>query len=151
MWEPQPLTTLRASKACRGENFTLTLYYGFLPVTCFRLYFYQTVRHHFSEDTIFRGVILVDNQLEVSLICSRNVHTSPHSSIFYTFYSLRITIRLPSSQHKRVERTQHSECAVAAEYHAHRRCKQVERNYWHIWWLLNVCRGRSAPSVRHRD
>jgi hypothetical protein len=21
MWEPQPLTTLRASKACRGENF----------------------------------------------------------------------------------------------------------------------------------
>jgi hypothetical protein len=22
MWEPQPLTTLRASKACRGENFT---------------------------------------------------------------------------------------------------------------------------------
>jgi hypothetical protein len=27
MWEPQPLTTLRASKACRGENFTFT----FLP------------------------------------------------------------------------------------------------------------------------
>jgi hypothetical protein len=26
MWEPQPLTTLRASKACRGENFT------FLPL-----------------------------------------------------------------------------------------------------------------------
>jgi hypothetical protein len=26
MWEPQPLTTLRASKACRGENFTLPLY-----------------------------------------------------------------------------------------------------------------------------
>jgi hypothetical protein len=25
MWEPQPLTTLRASKACRGENFTFTL------------------------------------------------------------------------------------------------------------------------------
>jgi hypothetical protein len=23
MWEPQPLTTLRASKACRRENFTL--------------------------------------------------------------------------------------------------------------------------------
>jgi hypothetical protein len=23
MWEPQLLTTLRASKACRGENFTL--------------------------------------------------------------------------------------------------------------------------------
>jgi hypothetical protein len=23
MWEPQPLTALRASKACRGENFTL--------------------------------------------------------------------------------------------------------------------------------
>jgi hypothetical protein len=22
MWEPQPLSTLRASKACRGENFT---------------------------------------------------------------------------------------------------------------------------------
>jgi hypothetical protein len=22
MWEPQPLTTLRAPKACRGENFT---------------------------------------------------------------------------------------------------------------------------------
>jgi hypothetical protein len=22
MWEPQPLTTLKASKACRGENFT---------------------------------------------------------------------------------------------------------------------------------
>jgi hypothetical protein len=22
MWEPQPLTTLTASKACRGENFT---------------------------------------------------------------------------------------------------------------------------------
>jgi hypothetical protein len=22
MWEPQPLTTIRASKACRGENFT---------------------------------------------------------------------------------------------------------------------------------
>jgi hypothetical protein len=25
MWEPQPLTTLRASKACREENFTFTL------------------------------------------------------------------------------------------------------------------------------
>jgi hypothetical protein len=24
MWEPQPLTTLRASKACREENFTST-------------------------------------------------------------------------------------------------------------------------------
>jgi hypothetical protein len=27
MWEPQPLATLRASKACRGENFTFTLPY----------------------------------------------------------------------------------------------------------------------------
>jgi hypothetical protein len=26
MWEPQPLTTLRASKACKGENFTFYLY-----------------------------------------------------------------------------------------------------------------------------
>jgi hypothetical protein len=26
MWEPQPLTTLRASKACRGENFTFLPY-----------------------------------------------------------------------------------------------------------------------------
>jgi hypothetical protein len=26
MWEPQPLTILRAFKACRGENFTLPLY-----------------------------------------------------------------------------------------------------------------------------
>jgi hypothetical protein len=25
MWEPQPLTTLRASKACRGENFILQI------------------------------------------------------------------------------------------------------------------------------
>jgi hypothetical protein len=25
MWEPQPLTTLRAFKACRGENFTFYL------------------------------------------------------------------------------------------------------------------------------
>jgi hypothetical protein len=25
MWEPEPLTTLRASKACRGENFTFFL------------------------------------------------------------------------------------------------------------------------------
>jgi hypothetical protein len=25
MWEPQPLTILRASKACRGENFTFYL------------------------------------------------------------------------------------------------------------------------------
>jgi hypothetical protein len=25
MWEPQPLTTLRASKACRGENFTFII------------------------------------------------------------------------------------------------------------------------------
>jgi hypothetical protein len=24
MWEPQPLITLRASKACRRENFTFT-------------------------------------------------------------------------------------------------------------------------------
>jgi hypothetical protein len=24
MWDPQPFTTLRASKACRGENFTVT-------------------------------------------------------------------------------------------------------------------------------
>jgi hypothetical protein len=28
MWEPQPLTTLRASKACRGENFTFTFTEG---------------------------------------------------------------------------------------------------------------------------
>jgi hypothetical protein len=27
MWEPQPLTTLRAFKACRGENFTLPYLY----------------------------------------------------------------------------------------------------------------------------
>jgi hypothetical protein len=26
MWEPQPLTTLRAFKACRGENFTFLPY-----------------------------------------------------------------------------------------------------------------------------
>jgi hypothetical protein len=26
MWEPQPLTSLRASQACRGENFTFYLY-----------------------------------------------------------------------------------------------------------------------------
>jgi hypothetical protein len=26
MWEAQPLTTLRASKACRGENFTLLFF-----------------------------------------------------------------------------------------------------------------------------
>jgi hypothetical protein len=26
MWEPQPLTTLRASKACMGENFTFYLF-----------------------------------------------------------------------------------------------------------------------------
>jgi hypothetical protein len=26
MWEPEPLTTLRASKACRGENFTFYRY-----------------------------------------------------------------------------------------------------------------------------
>jgi hypothetical protein len=25
MWEPQPLITLRASKACRGENFTFII------------------------------------------------------------------------------------------------------------------------------
>jgi hypothetical protein len=25
MWDPQPLTTLRASKDCRGENFTFFL------------------------------------------------------------------------------------------------------------------------------
>jgi hypothetical protein len=30
MWEPQPLTTLRASKACRGENFTLPLMFVLL-------------------------------------------------------------------------------------------------------------------------
>jgi hypothetical protein len=28
MWEPQLLTTLRASKACRGENFTFISIYG---------------------------------------------------------------------------------------------------------------------------
>jgi hypothetical protein len=27
MWDPQPLTTLRASKVCRGENFTFTYSY----------------------------------------------------------------------------------------------------------------------------
>jgi hypothetical protein len=25
MWEPQPLTTLRASKACRGENLIIII------------------------------------------------------------------------------------------------------------------------------
>jgi hypothetical protein len=30
MWEPQPLTTLRASKACRGENFTFTYLYKWI-------------------------------------------------------------------------------------------------------------------------
>jgi hypothetical protein len=34
MWEPQLLTTLRASKACRGENFTLPFYlYGLFNAT----------------------------------------------------------------------------------------------------------------------
>jgi hypothetical protein len=36
MWEPQPLTTLRASKACRGENFTFTfLIFGMGP-SCYK-------------------------------------------------------------------------------------------------------------------
>jgi hypothetical protein len=30
MWEPQPLTTLRASKACRGENFTFKCERGYV-------------------------------------------------------------------------------------------------------------------------
>jgi hypothetical protein len=36
MWEPQPLTTLRASKACRRENFTLPLplYAGLMCARC---------------------------------------------------------------------------------------------------------------------
>jgi hypothetical protein len=33
MWEPQPLTTLRASKACRGENFTFTFIYIYTTYT----------------------------------------------------------------------------------------------------------------------
>jgi hypothetical protein len=35
MWETQPLTTLRASKACRGENFTFTcIYFSSSPACC---------------------------------------------------------------------------------------------------------------------
>jgi hypothetical protein len=30
MWEPQPLTTLRASKACRGENFFFFTFLGLI-------------------------------------------------------------------------------------------------------------------------
>jgi hypothetical protein len=38
MWEPQPLTTLRASKACRGENFTFfTLLFFIIHLSGVRL------------------------------------------------------------------------------------------------------------------
>jgi hypothetical protein len=47
MWEPQPLTTLRASKACRGENFTFYYSGGSLKVTGLTIessYTIQTIR-----------------------------------------------------------------------------------------------------------
>jgi hypothetical protein len=47
MWEPQPLTTLRASKACRGENFT------FLPYL-----FYKDFGRFLNN--IANGVIKID-------------------------------------------------------------------------------------------
>jgi hypothetical protein len=43
MWEPQPLTTLRASKACRGENFTF--------------FFYLTLRHWRWRTYVPRNVV----------------------------------------------------------------------------------------------
>jgi hypothetical protein len=41
MWEPQPLTTLRASKACRGENFTLPPLYEYLLQLVFAFQVFQ--------------------------------------------------------------------------------------------------------------
>jgi hypothetical protein len=42
MWETQPLTTLRASKACRGENFTFT-FIQFGVISTLKSYF-QSLR-----------------------------------------------------------------------------------------------------------
>jgi hypothetical protein len=63
MWDPQPLTTLRASKACRGENFTFTLFEVFMRTL-------QVV----SEELMWMGrnvrtLEIVSEHLETKRIC----------------------------------------------------------------------------------
>jgi hypothetical protein len=71
MWEPQPLTTLRASKACRGENFKLP---ALLTVTEKNLDILSNNLHDFSIRFIFKrvggcGDMSVSNSDEFSKNC----------------------------------------------------------------------------------
>jgi hypothetical protein len=51
MWEPQPLTTLRASKACRRESFTLPLPYHICRIS---LSVTEGTHHlRFAEENIY--------------------------------------------------------------------------------------------------
>jgi hypothetical protein len=50
MWEPQPLTTLRASKACRGENFTFT--FTFIHILILHIHTY--IHRHSQRILIVR-------------------------------------------------------------------------------------------------
>jgi hypothetical protein len=60
MWEPQPLTTLRASKACRGENFTL--YYVFA---------YSLHKEPFVLNLMQFSSIFKENIICVGFLCTK--------------------------------------------------------------------------------
>jgi hypothetical protein len=74
MWEPQPLTTLRASKACRGENFTFLI--RLIYMDCDGKYF-QT-----SKLSDFFGHLMVRIRFLVTLKCN----TALLTIIYLTFF-----------------------------------------------------------------
>jgi hypothetical protein len=71
MWEPQPLTTLRASKSCRGENFTFTfllvllLYtitFTFISLECMYILHFLLVRFKLEYTSVaWNSIMSTDN------------------------------------------------------------------------------------------
>jgi hypothetical protein len=83
MWKPQPLTTLRASKACRGENFTFTFTFTFtfMKTMSLIMFFNNSIQYQ-----IYRILICIFHVLFVEI-----------SNSFDTRYVLSIVYGCPFS------------------------------------------------------
>jgi hypothetical protein len=80
MWEPQPLTTPRASKACRGKNFTFT----------FTFYYYPIIQRYIAWVT----ESLFSSSFRFLLLLLLGGYTSVKSFVSLQFLNLRHSIGL---------------------------------------------------------
>jgi hypothetical protein len=89
MWEPQPLTTLRASKACRGENFTFTLYLGYLRT--WRWYMCLSMSLFLWKLWEYRSCNCI-YVASMAVLHTWSITTQDYSSLFYLILLYPITL-----------------------------------------------------------